>query len=263
VRRYARSLAPPAFLAAPVRQADSVDETGHRPWALPEVPWLMGQTWEGLLFAHWPVPPGMVRALVPLGLEVETFDGTAWLGITPFRVDALRLRGLPPAPGMSRFLELNVRTDVTRDGKPGIWFFSLDAASRLAVEAARRAYRLPYHQARMRARRDDDIHYGSTRIGTPVRPYVFSARYRATGTPATTAPGSREHFLTERYCLYAVHDGRVHRAEIHHPPWPIQPAEGEIELNTMPPDGIELPEEPPLLHFAAVQDVVIWPLENT
>jgi uncharacterized protein len=223
----------------------------------------MGQTWEDLLFAHWPIPVGMLRALVPPGLEVETFEGSGWVGMTPFRVDALRLRGLPPAPGISRFLELNVRTYVTRDGKPGIWFFSLDAASRLAVEAARRAYRLPYHQARMSAdRRGDVIRYESTRIGSPARPYVFSARYRPTGTPAAAPPGSREHFLAERYCLYTVHDGRIHRAEIHHPPWPIQPAEGEIDLNTMVPDGIELPDEPPLLHFAAVQDVVIWPLER-
>jgi uncharacterized protein YqjF (DUF2071 family) len=224
----------------------------------------MGQTWEDLLFAHWPVPVATVRALVPPGLEVDTFDGTAWVGITPFRIEALRLRGLPPAPGVSRFLELNVRTYVRRDGRPGIWFFSLDAASRLAVEAARRAYRLPYHQARIRAEeRGDRIHYESTRIGSPVRPYVFSARYGPTGRAITAAPGSREHFLAERYCLYAVHDGRIHRAEIHHPPWPIQPAGAEIELNTMAPDGIRLPDDPPLLHFAALQDVVIWPLEST
>jgi hypothetical protein len=222
----------------------------------------MGQTWEGLLFAHWPVRVASVRALVPRGLEVDMFDGSAWLAITPFRIDALRLRGLPPAPVVSRFLELNVRTYVTRDGKPGIWFFSLDAASRLAVEAARRAYRLPYYQARMRAERHGDwIHYQSTRIGSPARPYVFSGRYRPRETPAAATPGSLEHFLAERYCLYAAHDGRIHRAEIHHPPWPVQPAEGELELNTMAPDGLMLPNEPPVLHFAAAQDVVIWPLE--
>jgi uncharacterized protein len=221
----------------------------------------MGQTWEGLLFAHWRVPVEPVRALVPSGLEVDTFDGSAWLGITPFRVDALRLRGLPPLPGVSRFLELNVRTYVTRDGRPGIWFFSLDAASRLAVEAARRAYRLPYHQGRMRAeRRGDWIDYESTRIGRSPRPFVFSGRYRPVGPVAPPPPGSLEHFLIERYCLYAVHDDRIHRAEIHHPPWPAQLAEAQVELNTMPPDGVRVSAEPALLHYAAVQDVVIWPL---
>lgn len=222
----------------------------------------MGQTWEGLLFAHWPVPAEAVRALVAPGVEVDEFDGSAWLGITPFRVDALRLRGLPPAPLVSRFLELNVRTYVTRDDKPGIWFFSLDAASRLAVEAARRGYRLPYHQARMRAERHGRrTQYESTRLGSPARPYVFSARYRPTGEPEAAHPGSVEYFLAERYCLYTSYEGRIHRAEIHHRPWPIQPAESTIELNTMPPDGLRVPDEPPLLHFSGTQDVVIWPLE--
>ena len=224
----------------------------------------MGQTWENLLFAHWRVPVETVRALVPAGVEIDTFDGSAWLGITPFRVDALRLRGLPPAPGVSRFLELNVRTYVKRGDRPGIWFFSLDAASRLAVEAARRSYRLPYHQARMRAeRRGDSIQYESTRIGSPARPYVFSGRYRPTGPAAPAPAGSLAYFLAERYCLYTVHESRVHRADIHHAPWPLQPATAEIELNTMAPDGIELPDDLPLLHFSARQDVVIWPLDAT
>jgi uncharacterized protein YqjF (DUF2071 family) len=223
----------------------------------------MGQTWEGLLFAHWRLPVKAVRPLVERGLEIDTFDGSAWLGITPFRVDALRLRGLLPAPFVSRFLELNVRTYVTYGKKPGIWFFSLDAASRLAVEGARRAYRLPYHQARMRADRHGlRIRYESTRLGSPARPYVFSGRYRPTGEPEPAAQGSLEHFLAERYCLYTSHEGRLHRAEIHHPPWPLQTAEATIELNTMPPDGVTLPDEPPLLHFSASQDVVIWPLER-
>ena len=259
---YSGRLSPPAFLEAPARQASSLEETTHRPWPLPPGQWLMGQTWESLLFAHWRVPLEAVRPLVASGSEVDTFDGSAWLGITPFRVDALRLRGLPPAPVVSRFLELNVRTYVTVEDKPGIWFFSLDAASRLAVEAARRAYRLPYHQARMRAeRRGGWIDYDSTRVGSPARPYVLSGRYRGTGTPGAASPGSLEYFLAERYCLYTEHEDRLHRAEIHHPPWPIQPAEGELALNTMPPDGIRLPDDPPLLHFAARQDVVIWPLE--
>jgi hypothetical protein len=223
----------------------------------------MGQTWENLLFAHWRVPVDAVRGLVPAGLEIDVFEGSAWLGVTPFRVEALRLRGLPPAPGVFRFLELNVRTYVTREGRPGIWFFSLDAAGRLAVEGARRAYRLPYHHARMRAdRRGDWIQYESTRLGRQPRPFVFSGRYRPTGPAAPPAPSSVEHFLVERYCLYTVHEGRIHRAEIHHPPWPVQPAEAEIGLNTMPPDEVRVPGEPALLHFAAVQDVVIWPLEK-
>jgi uncharacterized protein YqjF (DUF2071 family) len=221
----------------------------------------MGQTWEHLLFAHWPVSHGVLRPLVPSGLELETFEGSAWVGVTPFRVSGLRLRGFPPAPRLSTFLELNVRTYVSRDGRPGIWFFSLDAASRLAVQAARRLYRLPYHLATMRAEpRGDWIHYESARRDGGTRPFVFSGDYRARGTPRTAPPGSREHFLAERYCLYAFHRGRLHRADIHHPPWPLQAAEARIELNTMARDPIELTGKP-LLHFSARQDVVIWPLE--
>jgi uncharacterized protein YqjF (DUF2071 family) len=221
----------------------------------------MGQTWEDLLFAHWRVPQAAVRRLVPAALEVDVFDGSAWLGVTPFRVSGLRLRGTLPLPRVSSFLELNVRTYVTAEDKPGIWFFSLDAESQLAVEAARRTYKLPYHRARMSARREGEwIAYESSRTGGS-DPHVFSARYRPLGEAFEAAPGSLEEFLAERYCLYAV-DGRdrPHRAEIHHPPWPLQRAEAAIELNTMAPTGLELPDEPPLLHFSARQHVVIWPL---
>jgi uncharacterized protein len=247
-----------------VRQAASLDETEHRPWPLPARPWLMGQTWENLLFAHWPVAAGEIRSLVPRSLQIDTYDGSAWLGITPFRIAGLRLRGTFPIPGISSFLELNVRTYVTRGGKPGIWFFSLDTESRLAVHAARRAYRLPYHEARMACDlRGGWRHYESARQDASPRPYVFSARYRPSDSPAAAPTGSIEHFLTERYCLYASGErGRLLRADIHHPPWPLQPAEATFELNTMPPEPLVLPGDGLLLHFAARQDVVIWPLEG-
>src|SRR5918998_2507341 len=123
---------------SPVSQGRVVAETAHRPWPLPDGPWLMAQTWGDLLFAHWPVPVEALRPLVPRPLPVDTFDGTAWLGVTPFEVSGLRLRGTVPAPRLSRFAELNVRTYTSHGGKPGIWFFSLDAASAVAVAAARR-----------------------------------------------------------------------------------------------------------------------------
>jgi uncharacterized protein len=219
----------------------------------------MGQTWEDLLFAHWPVDGDALRRLLPDAVRLQTHEGAAWLGITPFRVSALRLRGTLPLPRVSSFLELDVRTYVTAGGKPGIWFFSLDASSRLAVEAARRTYKLPYFQARIRAEPGEDwIEFESARVG-----HVFSARYRASGEEFHAAPGSLEEFLAERYCLYAVDErGRLHRAEIHHGRWPLQPAEATIELNTMAPEELTLPGEGPFLHFARAQDVVIWPLKR-
>jgi uncharacterized protein len=250
------------LLTAPARQSATLEETEHRPWPLPRRPWTMGQTWDDLLFAHWRVPAGRLRPLVPDALELETRDGSAWLGATPFAVTVLRLRGTIPLPVVSSFLELNVRTYVTAEGKPGIWFFSLDASSALAVEAARRTYRLPYFRARISAtRRGSWIEYACSRREAAGRPFVWEGRYRPAGDVAPAKEGTLEHFLTERYCLYAVDAGDLYRAEIHHPPWPLQPAEAEIELNTMPPDGIDVEEDEPLLHFSRRQDTVIWPLE--
>jgi uncharacterized protein len=245
-------------LQTPVRQASTVAETDHRPWELPARPWVMGQTWDDLLFAHYPVARASLQQLVPEGLDVQEHSGSGWLGVTPFAITGLRARGMPPLPLASSLLELNVRTYVTRDDKPGIWFFSLDASSRLAVEAARRLYRLPYHHASITLRRrGDEILYDCSRHEGK----AFSGTYRSDGVVFHAENGSLEHFLTERYCLYAEDGGRLFRAEIHHRPWPLQPAAAEIALNTMPPRGLDVDGDP-LVHYSARQDVVIWPLES-
>jgi uncharacterized protein YqjF (DUF2071 family) len=217
----------------------------------------MGQTWSQLLFAHWQVEPALLRRVVPPQLPLDIHEGSAWLGITPFRVSGLRLRRTPPIPVASRFPELNVRTYVTLGGRPGIYFLSLDAASTAAVVAARRAYRLPYFRARMDARRDGaDVLYRSTRRHGPEA--RFAARY---GPVTGPEPGGLARWLAERYCLYTLDaERRPLRAEIHHRPWPLQPAHADIELNTMAaPLGITLGGEP-LLHYSVRQDTVIWPL---
>jgi len=220
----------------------------------------MGQSWIDLLFAHWAVDADQLARVVPPQLPLDRFEGATWIGVTPFRVEGLRLRGTPPPPVASRFLELNVRTYVTVDGKPGIYFLSLDAASRLAVTAARRGYRLPYFHAAMGSdRHADGFRFRSRRLSLDGPPAVFEGRYRPTGEVFNAAPGSLERFLTERYCLYTLDsDQRVQRGEIHHPPWPLQVAAGDFEVNTMArPYGIELEDEP-LLHYSARQDVVLW-----
>jgi uncharacterized protein len=238
-----------------VRQASTLEETAHRPWPVPDKPWVMGQTWDDLLFIHYRVPIEKLRALVPDGLEVQEHSGSGWLGVTPFVVTSLRARGLLPLPFASSFRELNVRTYVTRDDRPGIWFFSLDASSQLAVEAARRLYRLPYFRATISiVRRGDELLYDCSRDDGK----AFSAAYRGTGDVFNAGPGSLEEFLTERYCLYAEHEGELHRADIHHRPWPLQAAVARIDLNTMPP--LKVDDDDPVLHFSARQDVVIWPL---
>jgi uncharacterized protein YqjF (DUF2071 family) len=221
----------------------------------------MGQTWDDLLFAHWRVDAAALRKLVPAGLRVDEHDGSAWLGVTPFVLNNFRLRGMLPLPVVSSFPEINVRTYVTADDKPGIWFFSLDTSSRGAVEAARRLYKLPYFHARMTVEhRAARVEYSSTRRESP-RPFVFTGSYASAGEASAPGPGSVEHFLTERYCLYSADESGLHRAEIHHSPWSLRPADAELELNTMRPDGLELQGEP-LCHLGERQDVVIWPLER-
>lgn len=247
------------LVTLPARQGSATREIEHRPWPLPEQPWLIGQTWDDLLFAHWPLTVAALRPYVPPMLELDTYDGCPWLGITPFRITAVRARGALPLPGLSTFIELNVRTYVRLGGRPGIWFFSLDASSPLAVRVARRFYRLPYFRARMRAeRRADEVCFASAREGAG-RPVVFSAAYGSRGEVAEPRRGTLEHFLTERYCLYTVRGNRLFRADIHHRPWPLQAAAAAIELNTMVPPGLRAEGEP-LLHLSRRQDVVIWPL---
>jgi uncharacterized protein YqjF (DUF2071 family) len=247
-------------IGAAVRQARSLDRVEHRPWPPPERRWAMGQSWEDLLFAHWRVPAEEVRRHVPDELEVELHDGSAWLGITPYRLTGLRARGALPLPQLSSFLELNVRTYVrAADEKPGIWFFSLDATSRVAVRAARRTYRLPSFHARMTLEPAGGW-FDVECARTAERGKVFSGRYRPEGAIFHAEPGSLEWFLTERYCLYTIGaGGTLHRAEFHHDRWPLQRAEAEIELASIAP--LELRGEP-LCHYATRQDVVIWPLER-
>jgi uncharacterized protein len=241
-------------------QRASLRETAHRPWPLPDRPWLMGQTWHDLLFAHWAVEPDELAALIPEPLELDTRDGRAWLGITPFVVAGLRGRGMPPLPWLSRFPELNVRTYVVHGGRPGIWFFSLDAARLAAVGAARQGYRLPYFHAEMRVSRvGEQVLYRSRRRSGPAA--ALRADYGPSGPLLPVEDGSLERWLTERYCLYVVDErGRALRGDIHHPPWPLQPAEARFELNTMARQLDLALEGEPLLHFSARQDVLIWAL---
>jgi hypothetical protein len=248
--------------------ADVPFPTGHRPWAPPDRRWVHAQRWHGLLFAHWPLPPGALRAAVPAALPLDTYEGQAWVGVVPFYLSGLRLRGLPPLPGLSTFPECNVRTYVTVEGKPGVYFFSLDATNALAVAGARLLH-LPYHVAAMAVRRGAGgwVDYTSRRLypaWSKGASAVLRGRYRPIGPVAPAAPGTLEHWLTERYCLYtADRAGRVTRLEIHHPPWPLQPAEADLARNTMTvPLGVPLPEVAPLLHYAHRQDVIGWAPER-
>jgi uncharacterized protein YqjF (DUF2071 family) len=221
----------------------------------------MAQSWHDLLFAHWAIDASVLRPHIPAKLDIDTFAGEAWLGIVPFRMTGVRLRGTPPLPWLSEFPELNVRTYVTAQDKPGVWFFSLDAANSVAVAAARLSFHLPYFRARMKCSEVDGwIQYQSERSHRGAPGAVFEVRYQAGGYFFEARRGTLEHFLTERYCLYsAASEGRIYRGEIHHPPWLLQPAEAQFSRNSMAEAAsLALPAELPLLHLAKRQDMVAW-----
>ena len=243
----------------------SFAHTDHRPWPLPRGRWSWRQSWRELLFAHWPVPAEVIRPHVPPGLAVQEFDGTSWIAVVPFRMAGVMRRPLPDLPWVSAFPELNVRVYVEAGGKPGVFFFSLDATNPLVVAVGRALFHVPYFWANMSMRREGEwIIYESVRRITNYELRItnaeFRGRYRPISEVYAAAPGTLEHFLTERYCLYAVApDGSLSRTEVHHAPWPLQRAQAEIEANTMTAaGGVAVGGPPALLHFSKRIDVVVW-----
>jgi len=251
-----------------------LDKTSHRPWPLPTGHWAMSQRWNDLLFAHWPMRIAEIEQLLPDELEADVFQGSAWLGVVPFWMDKIQLRGLPPIPGARQFPELNLRTYVRdrRTGTPGVYFFSLDAGNLLAVMVARGFFHLPYYWAQMSmkplkfgSRGEREFAFYSRRLLSR-RPVRFAARYRGLGPTfklAQSRPGTIEYFLTERYCLFSGDSmGRLVRANIHHVPWPLEQAEAEIQYNDLPEHvGLRLPDTKPLLHYSRHLAVYVWPAE--
>lgn len=227
-----------------------------------DFPTLMRQDWRDLLFLHWRVDREALQALVPAPLEVETFDGSAWVGLIPFRVERVRPPGLPPPPLVSSFGEVNVRTYVRHpSGLSGVWFFSLDAGSRLAVLGARAGYRLPYFAAEIRVRRDGAVvSFDSRRRGRPGR---CGATWRPKGAdPAPARPGSLDEFLVERYVLFAGEPGRLWRARVAHEPYPLLGAEvTRLDQDLVQAAGLGVSGEP-LVHASPGVDVRVSPPER-
>ncbi|MEM9347390.1 MAG: DUF2071 domain-containing protein [Planctomycetota bacterium] len=266
----------------------------HRDLPLPGRPWAMSMRWTDLLFMHWPIEPGVMREAVPGDFDLDLYDGKAWVGVVPFKMQSTRPRFCPPVPqklmkvSPSSFPELNVRTYVTINHKvngltrqlPGVFFFSLDAASRLSVRMARLGFNLPYFDAKMQVRHEAGnsgwVHYQSQRTHYGANPAHFAASYRpkpkksvyrdqeaeAPAEPRIASqPGSLEHFLTERYRLFTLgRKGRgVRVGEIAHEPWPLQEAECDLSVCEMTHGlGFDLPNRDPVLHYANKLDVVAW-----
>ncbi len=219
-------------------------------------------TWHDLLFLHWPVPEDQLRPLVPDSLAIETRCGSAWIGVIPFTMTDVAPRGVPALPQISSTPEINVRTYVTDETHPGVWFCSLDAQNPLAVGLARVFFHLPYYRARMRSESDKEgwIYYRTTRLNREQGPVRFHARYRPSGEPFRPEPGTLEHFFVNRYCLYSEDQyGTLYRCDIHHKPWRIQPARAEVKRNTMGrPIGCAFSEPAPQIHYARKIRAVSW-----
>jgi uncharacterized protein YqjF (DUF2071 family) len=220
----------------------------------------MHQTWRNLLFAHWPVDPAAIR--LPAGIELDLWEGQGWIGLVPFQMSGVAHRSGLRIPTATAFPELNLRTYVNRDGKPGVWFFSLDAGSSLAVWGARRFFHLPYFKAGFRLRTErDGLRYQMQRHGGGA---AFAGKYRPVGPTYQAKPATLAHFLTARYCLYtADRDGGLYRGEIEHDPWTLQAATLELQTHSVvAAAGIELPERAPHLLFAKELRVQVWDLER-
>ena len=225
---------------------------------MPSGPWLGTQTWTDLLFAHWRVDPTQLRPRIPLPFELDLYDNTAWVGVVPFQMSNVSLRGVPSIPWVSAFPEANVRTYVRVGDKPGVFFFSLDAASALAVRTARLLLNLPYYLATMTtATTEGVVSFSSERRDQDAR---LIATYRPVGEAFYAQPGSLEYFLTERYCLYQVSRRMVpYRLEIHHPRWSLQNASAEVTANTLiRAAGVSVDGDAALIHFVKRQDTVAW-----
>ncbi|WP_158587538.1 YqjF family protein [Neobacillus notoginsengisoli] len=263
---------------------DLLKETGHRPYPLPDAPWLMTQTWENLLFLHWPVDAELVRQHVPAELELDTWDGSAWISISPFQVKHQRFRLLPEIPMLNEYLELNARTYVKRNGKQGIWFFSLDANLAPAVFAANGLLGLPYKHAEMKfeevepdepgasanmenknmsreripifAKRKKGFRFTNERINAEDGFGRFDITFRPVSGASLTRPGTLEHWLVERYCLFTVRDGKVLRGDIHHLPWDVSDGEAVVSINSMSP--VALSGEP-RLQYCESKKVLMFP----
>jgi uncharacterized protein YqjF (DUF2071 family) len=222
------------------------------------------QDWRDLLFLHWEVPASVLRPRVPPELDIDTFEGRAFVGLVPFTMTGVRPVWAPPLPLLSSFHEVNVRTYVHRGGRdPGVWFLSLDASSRVAVAVARTRWSLPYHFARMSLVREEGgwVRYASERRWPGPRPARCALRYAPQGVVTPAIAGSLDHFLVERYLLYARRGERLLRGKVRHAAYPLQAGLVQgLEEDLLSANGLPRPADPPLAHYARGVAVEVFPL---
>lgn len=242
-----------------------MNEVVHSSWSLPSKYWIMQQNWRNLLFLHWPIPPEKLRPHIPSSLQIDTFNGSAWLGVILFVLEGIYPRGISFFSLTPKFPEINVRTYVKYDGKPGIYFLSIDVANWASLKIAKRWYRLPYHSAQISIRKEGKtFHCHSIRKGNANTPILFEGKYVPVSEVFFPKEGTLEHWLTERYCLYSSNNGvNIYCGEIHHQPWPLQKAKIEIVRNTLfTPFHFDLSEVKPIAHYSTGVDSLMWNIKK-
>jgi hypothetical protein len=243
---------------AKARYGAAAERRERSPIPTPEGHWIQGQRWEDLLFCSWPLSVDAIRSLVPEALEIDTFDGTAWVSVVPMWMEDAHFYRLPPLPFISTFPEVNLRTYVTADGIPGVWFLSLDTESRINVAIARYGFQLPYFFARCAMQRGGDVfRFHSVRPGGEAE---LDVEYRAEGDRFEPREGTLEHFLTERYSMYCtMRSGKLFRGDIQHTPWELRRATMDLRVNDLPGAmGVKLGGEDPVVFYSPATDVVLW-----
>ena len=245
-----------------------LQNTAHRPYPLPNGPWVMRQTWRHLLFAHWPVPAETLKPILPKGIELDTYNGQAYVGVLPFYRTNVRVRMLPQIPGVSSMPQINIRTYVRREDKPGVYFLALDTNNLPTVLMTRLTLGLPYYQAELKwsTRRDSTgtrIECHSTRLGSADRKQSLGVSFEPISVADETVDGSLDHWLVERYCLYTVHLNRLLRVDIHHKKWKIQHATAKFYEHSLLDTYLHHEERTervraPLLHYAREMDALMW-----
>ena len=236
-------------------------DNGHLPFSMPNRPHAISQEWRELTFMHWKVDPKRLQPHLPDGLEIDLFEGEAYVGVIPFIMKNVRPRRLPAVPGISTFAEFNVRTYVVKDGQAGVFFLTLDAKSLVTCFHAPRAYGLAYRYAKAKVKRNADVLQWQSRRSSD------GAELRGTSTgkvlKQSAEAGSLEHFLFERYCLYTEHKGCLRRAYVHHQPWTFQEGDITLEANSLLESydlGLDV-HAPDLVHISKGLPVKTWSIE--
>ncbi|MGG2091983.1 DUF2071 domain-containing protein [Bacillus sp. S13(2024)] len=244
---------------------DLMSKINHRLWPLPSKKWIMRQTWKNVLFVHWPIPAEILQPYIPSSLKIDTFDGYAWIGVVIFVMDGIYHRRLPSVSLVSKFPEINVRTYVQYDGKPGVYFISLDVEDWASYTIARKWFRLPYYSAQISFQKEGQtFHCQSMRKEKTNTPITFNGKYVPLSEIYFAKKETLDYWLTERYCFYSTDNkSNIYCSEIHHLPWPLQKVETEIYMNTLfSPFHFDFTEIKPIYHFSKGVDSLIWNIKK-